>query len=215
MSVSGVVRVLLVDDHAVVRAGYRTLLEDSPTVQIVAEADSGEAACQAFSKYHPDVTVMDLSLPGMGGLEATRRIVHRDPGARVLVFSMHEDTAFVERALQAGARGYITKSSAPDTLVTAVVEIAEGGLYLDQQLAQHIAFQKSRGEDSPWSSLSTREFEIFCLIAQGVTGARIAERLSLSTKTVANYGTQIKAKLGVTGNGELVRLAIRHGLISA
>lgn len=215
MSVRGVIRVLLVDDHAVVRAGYRTLLEDAPTVQIVAEADSGETACQAFSRHHPDVTVMDLSLPGMGGLEATRRIVYRDPDARVLVFSMHEDTVFVERALQAGARGYITKSSAPETLISAVVEIAGGGLYLDQQLAQDLAFQKSRGQDSPWSNLSTREFEIFCLMAQGLTAARIAERLALSPKTAANYGTQIKAKLGVTGNGELVRLAIRQGLISA
>jgi DNA-binding NarL/FixJ family response regulator len=184
-------------------------------VRIVAEADSGEAACQAFSRCRPDVTVMDLSLPGFGGLEATRRIVYRDSDARVLVFSMHEDTAFVEQALQAGARGYITKSSAPETLVAAVTKIAGGGTYLDQQLAQHLAFQKSRGQGDPWSNLSTREFEIFCLLAEGFTSPRIAARLSLSAKTVANYSTQIKAKLGVESNGELVRLAIRHGLIDA
>jgi len=210
-----VTKVLLVDDHAVVRAGYRTLLEDESHLKIVAEADSGEAACRAFGVYRPNVTVMDLSLPGMSGLEATRRIVHRDPGARVLVFSMHEDTVFVERALQAGARGYITKDSAPETLVTAVMRVAEGSVYVDQQLAQHLAVQKSRDEDGPWSCLSTREFEIFYLLAQGLTSARIAERLSLSAKTVANYSTQIKAKLEVEGQGELIRLAIRRGLVSA
>ncbi len=214
MSINGVIRVLLVDDHAVVRAGYRALLEDAPSVRIVAEAASGEAACQAFSQYRPDVTVMDISLPGMSGLEATRRIVHRDPDAWVLIFSMHEDTVFVERALRSGARGYITKSSAPETLVTAVSKIAGGGIYLDPQLAQHLAFRKACGQDEPWSDLSTREFEIFYLLAQGLTVACIAERLSLSAKTVANYGTQIKAKLNVAGTGELVRLAIRHGLLS-
>jgi DNA-binding NarL/FixJ family response regulator len=128
---------------------------------------------------------------------------------------MHEDTAFVEQALQAGARGYITKSSAPNTLVAAVTEIARGGIYIDRQLAQHLAFRQSRGEHGPWSDLTTREFEILCLLAQGQPGARIADRLSLSTKTVANYGTQIKSKVGVSSNSELVRLAIRHGLISA
>lgn len=215
MNSTNVTRVMLVDDHAVVRAGYRTLLEDTPGLHIAAEVGSGEAACRAFDLYHPRVTVMDLSLPGISGLEATRRIVRRDPTARVLIFSMHEDSVFVDRALQNGACGYITKSSAPETLVSAVKKVAAGEVYLDRQLAQHLALQKSRNTGEPWSGLSTREFEIFYLLAQGLTSARIGERLSLSTKTVANYSTQIKTKLNVDGQGELIRLAIRHGLVSA
>ncbi len=209
------VRVLLVDDHAVVRAGYRMLLQSAQHIDVVAEADSGELACQRFVNTKPDVVIMDLSLPGMGGLETIRRIVSRDADARILVFSMHEDIAFVEHALQAGAQGYITKSSAPEILIEAVQRIAEGEVYLEHRLAQHLAVRKSRGRNHVFSSLTTREFEIFCLLAEGLSTAQIAERLSLSHKTVANYSTQIKNKLSVTTSSELVHLAIRHGIITA
>ena len=132
------VRVLLVDDHAVVRAGYRLLLQNAPEIEVVAEADSGELACRLFAELAPDVVVMDLTLPGIGGLEAMRRIVQRDPKAKVLVFSMHEDTLFVEQALAAGARGYVTKSSAPHVLVSAVKQIAAGGQPLAGDIAQRL-----------------------------------------------------------------------------
>jgi DNA-binding NarL/FixJ family response regulator len=209
------VRVLLVDDHAVVRAGYRLLLQSAPDVEVVAEADSGELACRRFAELAPDVVIMDLSLPGIGGLEAIRRIVQRDAAAKVLVFSMHEETMFVEQALAAGARGYVTKSSAPRVLVAAVKEVAEGGRYLGGDIAERLAFERVRAGDTPLMELSTREFEIFCLLAEGVPSGDIARRLSLSQKTVANYGTQLKGKLNVGSVAELTRLAIRHGIIAA
>lgn len=208
-------RILLVDDHAVVRAGFKTLLENHGDLAVVAEADSGETACRAFVDHAPDLVIMDLSMPGAGGLEAIRRIVSRASDARVLVFSMHEDTLFVEQALQAGARGYIGKSSAPTVLVEAVRQIANGNLYIDPDIAQRLAFQKTKGNDSPFRALSTREFEIARLLAEGLSVNAIANRLALSYKTVANYATQIKAKLDVDTGAELTRLAIRHGIVKA
>lgn len=207
------IRILLVDDHAVVRAGYRTLLEDMHGLEIIAEADTGDSAVKLFVERAPDIAIMDLSLPGIGGLEAIRRIIQRKHDARILVFSMHEDTVFVEQALQAGARGYITKTSAPNVLVEAVRQVAAGGMYLDPDVAQRLAFQKTRGASSPMAGLSTREFEIFCLLAEGETVNDIARRLSLSAKTVANYATQIKSKLDVSSVAEIARLAIRHGFV--
>lgn len=209
------IRILLVDDHAVVRAGYRALLEDSPMLQIVSEADNGETAVKLFSDLAPDIVIMDLSMPGIGGIEAIRRIIQRKHDARILAFSMHEDTIFVEQALQAGARGYVGKSSAPEVLVEAVKAVASGNIFLDPDIAQRLAFQKTRGPNSPITGLSTREFEIFCLLAEGGTVADIAKRLSLSNKTVANYATQIKAKLGINTVAEMARIAIRNGFVSA
>lgn len=209
------ISVLLVDDHAVVRAGYRMLLENAPDIEVVAEAESGELACRLFADQQPNVVIMDLSLPGIGGLEAIRRICARDPDAKILVFSMHEDTVFVEQALTVGARGYITKRSAPEVLVEAVRDVAKGKVHLDPDIAQRLAFQKTRGKSNPFSNLSSREFEIFCLLAEGLNVNDIAERLSLSYKTVANYSTQIKNKLEASTVAELARLAIRHGLVKA
>ena len=208
-------RILLVDDHAVVRAGFKTLLENQGDMSVIAEAESGEAACRQFIAHTPDVVIMDLSMPGVGGIEAIRRIVSRQSAARVLVFSMHEDTLFVEQALQAGARGYIGKSSAPVVLVEAVRQIASGNIYIDPDIAQRLAFQKTKGTDSPFQALTTREFEIVCLLAEGLSVNAIANRLALSYKTVANYATQIKSKMEVSTTSELTRLAIRHGLVKA
>jgi two-component system, NarL family, invasion response regulator UvrY len=206
---------LLVDDHAVVRAGYRLLLQNTPDIEIVAEAGSGEQAYRMYCEHGPDVVVMDLSLPGIGGLEAIRRIMARDRGARILVFSMHENTMFVEQALAAGARGYITKSSAPNVLIDAVRQVAAGRSHLDSNLAQQLVFQKVRERDSALMGLSTREFEIFCLLAEGLSASEIGTRLSLSYKTIANYTTQVKNKLGCSSMADLVRMAIRHGIVDA
>jgi len=198
-----------------VRAGYRLLLQHQPEIEVVAEADSGELACRHYADLEPDVVVMDLGLPGMGGLEAIKRIRMRDPNARILVFSMHEEPMFVERALAAGASGYVTKSSAPEVLVAAVRKVAAGGRHLDRSLEQRLTFDRVRGSDSPLMQLSTREFEIFCLLAEGSSSADIAKRLSLSPKTVANYSTQLKSKLNVGSIAEFARLAIRHGIMRA
>jgi len=207
------IKVILADDHAVVRAGYRLLLQNSDEIEIVAEVETGEQACRTFVESSPDVVVMDLSMPGMGGLEAIRRITIRDASAKILVFSMHENTVFVDQALNAGAKGYITKNSAPDVLVNAIKEIAAGGTFIDSDIAQHLAFQKARDNDEPFSGLSTREFEIFCLLAEGSNTSQIAKRLSLSYKTVANYTTQIKNKLNVKTVAELARLALSHNIV--
>ncbi len=208
------IRALLVDDHAVVRAGYRMLLEQAG-IEIVAEAGTGESACRLFAELAPDVVVMDLSLPGISGLEAVRRIVAREPKARILVFSMHDDPVFIDQAISAGARGYISKRSAAEVMVEALRAIAAGKVYIESGLAQELAFRKIRDQDSPFAQLSTREFEICTLLAQGSNTTEIAKRLSLSYKTVANYSTQIKGKLGVGTTAELARLAIRHNIIKA
>jgi DNA-binding NarL/FixJ family response regulator len=211
---SAPIRVLLVDDHAVVRAGYTMLLKRCMDIDVVAEASTGESACQKFLAHAPDVVIMDLSLPGIGGMEAIRRILTRDSAARILVFSMHDDTLFVERALANGARGYITKRSAPDVLVDAVRRVAAGGIHLDPELAERLALKKARGHGTALAGLSTREFEIFCLLAEGIAPVEIGRRLCLSPKTVSNYGTQIRTKLCVGSAAELTKLAIRHGIVA-
>jgi two-component system, NarL family, invasion response regulator UvrY len=208
------IRALLVDDHPVVRAGYKLLLEQGEEIEVVAEAESGELACRHYVDFLPDVVIMDLSLRGMSGLEAIRRIISRDANAKILVFSMHEDTMFAEQAIAAGAYGYLTKSSAPHVLVDAAKLVAAGSRYLDAEIARRLAFQNAGGRSAALKSLSTREFEIFCLLAGGETSAEIGKRLSLSPKTVANYATQIKTKLGVNTIAELTRLAIRQGIIA-
>jgi len=215
MATNNKIRVLLADDHAVVRAGYQMLLKKSEDIEVVAEAETGEQALKAYTDYQPDVVVIDLSMPGMGGLEAIRRIIARDSSANILVFSMHEDTVFVEQALQVGAKGYITKSSAPEALLEGIRKVARGETHLDSDIAQRLAIRKTRDKDTPFSNLSTREFEIFCLLAEGLNTSEIAKRLSLSYKTVANYSTQIKSKLDVNTMTEVARLAIRHNIVKA
>lgn len=209
-----IIRVLLVDDHSVVRTGFKALLNNAPNISVVSEAETGEQACQNYVLDDPDVVVMDLSMPGIGGLEAIRRIHLRDPAASILVFSMHDDTAFVDKALQAGAKGYISKNNNPEVLLEAVETISRGDTYLDHKLAQSLALQKARGHQDIFSCLTTREFEIFCLLAQGKTAQDTASDLAISYKTVANYTTQIKAKLKVKTGTELAHLAMRHGVIT-
>jgi DNA-binding NarL/FixJ family response regulator len=206
---------MLVDDHAVVRAGYQMLLKNSPELEVIAEADSGEEAYRLHSVHNPEVIVMDLSLPGISGLETIKRIHARDSKTKILVFSMHEEVIFVEQSLQAGASGYITKSSDPQLLVEAIKKLSNGEKYIDPELAQQLAIEKSRGQDTPLSDFSTREFEIFCMLAEGLNTSEIAKRLSLSYKTVANYSTQIKTKLDVATVADIARIAIRYNIIQA
>jgi two-component system, NarL family, invasion response regulator UvrY len=208
-----IVRVMLVDDHAVVRAGYRRLLEEQPDVEVVAEADNGDRAYTLFVDYEPDVVILDVSMPGAGGLDTIRRIIGRQPHARILVFSMHEDAMLAERAIQLGALGYVTKSIAPDILGKAVSEVAAGHLFLSSDIANSIAILKLIGDENPVRLLSPREFEIFRLIIAGSPIAEIAKTLSLSAKTVANYHTLIKHKLGTPSDVELVLLARRHNML--
>lgn len=206
---------LLVDDHELVRAGFRRLLEDGDNVTVVAEANSGEQAVQDYIKYKPDVVVMDISMPGIGGIGAVERIIARDPDAKILILSVHEDSVFTSRALQAGAKGFIPKRSAPEQMLKAVMLVAQGKMSIDPAIAQQIAMQKLTGSDNVLDVLSQREFEVFRLLAEGKTVNEIAELLSLSPKTVGTHHTSIKQKLDVSNSAELARLAIRSGLLEA
>lgn len=205
--------VLLADDHAVVREGYRRLLERTSDITVVAEAASGEDAYRLFVEHVPLVTVLDINLPGIGGLECARRILAREPQARILMFSMHEDVVFPSRALQMGARGYVTKSSAPEVLVEAVRLVAEGKLYISHDMAQELAVQMLPGHDNPLQALSPREFEVFRLLVAGHSIGEIGRILSLSYKTVANHQSNIRAKLDVSNTAQVVRMAMMHGML--
>ena len=209
------IKVILVDDHAVVRAGYKILLKNIDAIEVVAEAANGEDAVQLSKDYNPDVIVMDISLPGMGGIEAIRQIILLGGNAKILVFSMHEELVFVEQALQAGAHGYITKSANPQLLSKAIKQIYNGKKYIDDELQKRMLYKKSAEDDPQLSDLSTREFQIFCLLAEGLTTAEISKQLCISYKTAANYGTQIKNKLNVTTVADIARIAIRRNIIKA
>lgn len=208
-----VMSLLLVDDHEVVRSGLRRLLEQNEDIQVIAEANSGEQAYQAYIEFSPDVTVMDMTMPGMGGLEALRRIVARDNSARIVIFSMHDNPSFAAQSMSAGAKGYVVKSGAMDDLVLAVRNAASGTTYLCKQIAHKIALQTVSGDGDPVSLLSAREFEVFCLLAEGNTLEGIATCLNICQKTVANYQTILKQKLDVNSAVELVRIAMKHGVI--
>ena len=207
------IEVLLVDDHAVVREGYRRLLEQTDDIRVLAEAGNGEDAYRLFCELRPALVVMDISLPRISGIEVTRRMMAREPGARILVFSMHEDVVFASRALAAGARGYVAKSAAPEVLVEAIRRIAVGRSYVDHAMAEKLALQRVGSEPDPVSVLTEREFEVFRLLAQGQAVAEIAVILNLTAKTVANHQSALRQKLGIDNAAQLVRLAARHGLI--
>jgi two-component system, NarL family, invasion response regulator UvrY len=210
------IKVLLADDHAVVRTGFRLLLQSQPDISVVAEAPSGEAACQMFAELSPDVVVMDLGMPGMGGLEAMRRIRARNPAARVLALSAHDDPMHARRALREGALGFLSKRSAPEALIEAISAIAAGRRYIDPALAQKLALAEIEGAArSPIEQLSEREFEVFIRLAGGATVLKIADDLKLSASTIGTHLYNIKQKLGVVNQSELTLLAIRHGLIEA
>jgi two-component system invasion response regulator UvrY len=210
------IRVLLVDDHAVVRTGFRLLLQSLAEVEVIAEAESGEVACQRYLELAPDVVVMDLAMPGMGGLEALRRIRARDPQARILALSAHDDPVHARRALREGALGFLSKRSAPEALVEAVTTVGAGRRYIDMRLAQKLALAEIEGAARPpIERLSEREFEVFMRLARGATVQKIAEDLNLSASTVGTHLYNIKQKLEVTNQSELTLLAIRHGIIEA
>ena len=208
------IRVMLVDDHALVRMGFRMLLADAQ-VEVVAEADTGEQACADYARVKPDVVVMDLSMPGMGGLEAVRRLLAQDPKARVLALSAHEDTAHPRRVLRAGALGYLAKRSAPEALIAAVTSVAANRPYVDAYTAQALAVAEVRGETSPAEALSEREFSVFVQLARGLSVAQIAENLKLSPSTVGTHLFHVKQKLGASNQSELTLVALHWGLIEA
>jgi DNA-binding NarL/FixJ family response regulator len=213
MTQAATIRIMLVDDHAIVRAGFRRLLEQRSDFRVVAEAADAERAYALYLEHEPDVVVMDLSMPGVSGLDTIRRIIGRNADAKIVVFSMHEDASVAERAIQLGARGYVTKSNAPEVLAAAVAEVVAGRLALSPDMAHSIAMLKLSGDGNPMQALSAREFEIFRLLVTGRPAVEIAKLLNLSAKTVANYHTLIKQKLNVQSDVELVLLAQRQNVV--
>ena len=212
MSVPTDISVFLVDDHSVVREGYRRLLERSAGIHVIGEAANATDAYSEFQRLNPHVVVMDISLPGASGIEAMRRMIAREPGAKVLMFSMHEEPIFATRAFQAGALGYVTKASAPEVLVEAVRSVALGKRYLSPDMAQTLALQSVGAGEASLNVLSNREFEVMRLLVAGDTITAIAEKLQLSTKTVANHQSAIRQKLGVETSAQLVQVAQRSGV---
>ena len=207
------VTIVLVDDHAVVRAGVRRLLEQEALFDVIGEAESGEKAYHMFGALKPDVMVMDLSMPGMGGLEAIRRILMRHERARILVLTMHEDLSFANQALKLGAKGYLIKNTLGDDLVKSIQTVSRGEVFLSDEIAKKMAMQSISGDQDPIHELSAREFEIFRLLAEGLEIDAIATTLNISSKTVSNYQTMIKQKLNINTPVELIRYAIKAGVI--
>ena len=207
------IRVMLVDDHAVVRMGFKLLLQGVDDIEVVAEAESGEEAIKRYPEIKPDVVVMDISMPGIGGMEAVSRLLAKDPLAKVLILSAHEDSSHPKRLLKAGAVGYLSKRSAAEELIQAIHQVANGKTFLDSKLAQAMAVQQLTGEQNPVEVLSDREFEVFMLLAKGQSVAQIAEKLFLSPRTVGTHLYNIKQKLNAGNSAEITLIAMRNGLL--
>ncbi len=204
---------MLVDDHAVVRMGFSLLLNSTQDIEVVAEAGSGEDACRVYPEVKPDVVVMDIAMPGIGGLDALMRILAKDADARILVLSAHEDTIHPTRVMQAGALGYLTKRGAPEELIGAIRQVAKGKTFVEAAIAQQMAVQHATGHQNPLDVLTAREFEVFVALARGRSVNEIAETLSLSPSTVGTHLYNVKQKLGASNAAELALIAIRNRLI--
>jgi len=205
---------MLVDDHDLVRTGIKRLLEDHPNISIVGEATSGEQALDLITEKDPDVVLMDINMPGIGGLEATRKLLQRKPNLKIIVVTMHEDDRFAQRLLKAGAMGYLTKGAKVDEILQALQAVMDNQRYLCPSIAQQIALsQVGEEEGSPFNSLSERELQVLLMMMDGQSISTISEKLCLSPKTVSTYRTRLYAKLGVQNDIELARLALQHGVV--
>lgn len=208
------IRVLLVDDHKLVRTGIRLILEDTLDLRVAGEAESGEAALALAGELKPDVVLMDVSMPGIGGLEATRRLLARDTKIKVIVVSVHAAEPYPLRLMEAGAHGYLTKDCAAEEIVTAIRQVQAGKRYITASIAQQLALAKvDANRGSPFEQLSQRETQVMLMVTSGQSSQAIAEKLHLSPKTVSTYRTRLFAKLGVENDVGLTRLALRYGVI--
>ncbi|WP_020180322.1 response regulator transcription factor [Methylopila sp. M107] len=209
------IKVMLVDDHAVVREGYRRLLEREDDMSVVAEAGEAATAYQLYKTASPDVVVMDISMPGRGGIDLVKQMRQWDPKARVLMFSMHANASFALQSFRAGAKGYVTKSSDPETLVGAVRNVARNRPALCPEISAVLAASRLEEDTPAFEQLSPREFEILRMIVDAKSTEEIAAALHLTPKTVANYHYALKSKLGVSSDIDLVYYCMRHGLVAS
>lgn len=208
------IRVMLVDDHAVVRKGYRALIEEHGHIRVVCEAADAESAYRQYKAANPDVVVMDITMPGRGGIDALRQIRQWDSAARILVFSMHANAAYALQAFRAGAKGYVTKSSDPELLVAAIESVAHNKTALCPEISDALATSRLQDDTDAFGQLSPREFEILRLILDAKSTEEIAQTLHLAPKTVGNYHYAIRSKLGVSSDIDLVYFCMRNGLIT-
>ena len=207
------IRILLADDHVMVRQGFRLILAAQPDMEIVGEADNGREAVELAGKLHPDVVVMDVAMPDLNGIEATRRLAASSPRTRVLALSMHKDSVYVREILRAGARGYLLKDAFDRDLLSAVRAVAGGEGYLSPTVSDAVLTDYRRHVTDPLDRLSSREREVLQLIAEGKTNKEIATALKLSVYTVDAHRGRIMEKLNLHSVGELVRFAVRHWLV--
>jgi two-component system invasion response regulator UvrY len=208
------INVMLVDDHDLVRKGIRRLLDDTHGINVIAEAPDGERAISQVRKQAPDVILMDISMPGIGGLEATRKIIQVSPGMKVIAVTIHDDDPFPARLLEAGAAGYITKGCNIDEIIVAIQSVYSGNQYITPGVAQKLALSlvNKRGK-STLDELTQREVQVMLMVVKGESNREISEKLCLSPKTTSTYRGRLFEKLGVDNDVELTRFAIRHGLI--
>ncbi len=208
------INVLLTDDHALVRTGIKRLLEDSKQIKIVGEADCGEACISLVADLKPDVILMDVNMPGMGGVEACRRILQRDPTQKIIILTIHTEQTFPKRLLEIGARGYLTKECDSSEMLNAIKQVHMGGSYIEPRIAQQLALSLLPGnEENPVDRLSRREFQVMLMISQGLSNNEISERLCLSPKTVSTYRSRLLEKLGAHNEVDLIRIAVEQGMV--
>lgn len=208
------IKIMLVDDHRLVRAGLRRVLQEASDMEVVAEASSGEEALELARLQPPDVVLMDINMPGIGGLECTRRLLQRWPETKVIAVSMHMEEPYPSRLLAGGAAGYLSKDSAADEVVAAIRRVYSGGHYVAADVAGNLAASLVRGiSNSPFDQLSQRETQVMLMVTKGYSTQEISDRLHLSPKTVSTYRYRLFEKLNVTNDVELTRMAMRYGLL--
>ncbi len=208
------IRVMIVDDHGLVRAGLARVLDDAPDIEVVAEANCGEVALSSAVQAHPDVVLMDINMPGIGGMEATTKLLQIQPNLKIIIVTVHADGPFPNKLLQAGAVGYLTKGCACEEMIQAIRTVFEGRPYVARCVAQNIALShKKQTEVSPFELLSQRELQVVMMLTQGLSGQDISDRLSLSPKTVSTYRCRVYEKLKIGSDVELMQLALEHNLL--
>ena len=208
------ISVLLTDDHELVRTGIRRLLEDSKQVEIVGEADCGEDSLQLAQSLKPDVILMDVNMPGIGGVEACRRILQRSPKQKIIVLTVHNEHTFPKRLLEIGAKGYLTKDCGVDEMIKAIKQVNSGGSYIASSIAQQLALSLLPGNDvNPIDRLSRREFQVMLMISQGLTNVEISDKLCLSPKTISTYRLRVLEKLNAHNEVDLIKIAVEQGMV--
>ena len=209
------INVLLVDDHELVRTGIKRLLEDVKGMKVIGEAQTGEEAVAFCRKNEPDVVLMDMNMPGIGGLEATKKILRYTPDAKVIVLTVHTEDPIPTKVMQIGAAGYLTKAACPEEMINAIKAVNSGQRYLTPEIAQQMALSQFKSADeNPFNSLSERELQIMMMVTRGEKVPDISEQLMLSTKTINSYRYRMFEKLNISNDVELTHLAIRHGMLN-